>query len=205
MSGLEIAGIVLGAFPVLTQGLKQFREWAKTAEHFKHIHLEYNRWLSELGVQELYFKNHLKTLLLPTLIDDARIRALLADPSGPGWKEETVVAAIRTRLGDGFELYLQCLEGMHDTLQEMREELPLSDDSMQKYIQISSVSSSDGLSNTMLDSLLMASHRLGCRWSVAELVFQIKRQRCTRVSKIPPQIFQSRRSASAASLGPSGP
>lgn len=143
MSGLGVTRALLGAFPVVIQGLEETRELMKRAGVFKHIQLEYNKCLSELGLQKLYFQGHLERLLLPSILEDTEIQTLLADPEAPGWRDERLLGALESRLGDGFQVYQTCIVEIREVLKQMEEELQLRSDSVQSQLKGKGVSSWD--------------------------------------------------------------
>jgi hypothetical protein len=141
MSSVGVTRALLGTFPMAIQGLEQARELMKRAGVFKHIQLEYNKCLSDLGLQRLYFRAHMERLLFPSILDDAEIQTLLADPMGPGWEEQSLADALESRLGGGYQLYRSCIIDMKEVLHHMEEELQLTSDSVQSQLRDLQVSS----------------------------------------------------------------
>lgn len=82
MSGIEVAGLVLGAFPLLIKSLEYHREMADAAGVFWKIKREYRKWAHDLEMCNLAFSGNLQSLLLPLVADDDAIKELLADPGG---------------------------------------------------------------------------------------------------------------------------
>lgn len=128
MSGLEIAGLVLGAFPVVIGALGQISEVAKRVGQFKNIQVEHSKCLMELEFQKIVFRHHLKDVLLPLFVEDAEIPGLLSDPAGPAWRKPQFDQLLRLRLWSCSELYMFYLEEMNSTLSKMGRELALDSD-----------------------------------------------------------------------------
>ncbi|KAF7558495.1 hypothetical protein G7046_g5664 [Stylonectria norvegica] len=125
MSGFEVAGIVLGAFPLAISALEKYREVAKRLGLFRNIRLEYKRCRDALVYQQLIFKRHLKQLLLPLVADDddSKIAKLLSDPGGDMWKESSIADLLEERLQESYELYLEYIKGMGRVMDELNQEL----------------------------------------------------------------------------------
>lgn len=134
MSGLEVIGVVLGLFPLVLHGLQEYREVMERAKRFKEIQHEYSKWNCDLQYQEVVFRRNLQSLLLPTLVDDTQVQALMAAPLGPGWKERELAAVLKDRLGDAFGIYMQRIGDMISTLQELNQELRRDSDSIQTQL-----------------------------------------------------------------------
>lgn len=82
MSGIEIAGLLLGVFPLLISALEHYRESAEVLDDWWQIKKESKKCKNEIKVQELAFENNLERFLLPLVVDDNDIAALIAEPGG---------------------------------------------------------------------------------------------------------------------------
>ncbi|KAH6694152.1 hypothetical protein F5X68DRAFT_273507, partial [Plectosphaerella plurivora] len=130
MSGFEIAGLVLGAFPLVILALEKHREVATRLGLFRKIRKEHLKCADDLDCQQLFLQRHLRQLIIPLKVnyDDAKINELLADPNGPGWKDPTVSAQFEERLQDSYKLYLSYIQGMEETMNKLNHELMLDTD-----------------------------------------------------------------------------
>lgn len=129
MSGLEIAGLVLGAFPIALEVLDKYKEAARRFGFWLRIAAEYQKCDSKLQFQRLLYINNLRHLLLPmAMLDDAGIEELLSDPGGHAWKRHETTSMLKQRLGSSYELYLQCMVDLKEALGAMNHELALEPD-----------------------------------------------------------------------------
>ncbi|KAK2762148.1 hypothetical protein FQN54_001155 [Arachnomyces sp. PD_36] len=121
MSGLEIGGVVLGAFPLVIaaieryeQGLEILRLWdaRKYQSELRAIRLE-------MKVQEVLFRNSYTKLLLSFLDQSALIR-VLADPNGLRKESAAITALLKGRLGDHWEAYDGLVKRLENTLVALR-------------------------------------------------------------------------------------
>jgi hypothetical protein len=131
MSGIEVAGLVLGAFPIAIWALERYRDVARVMGFWYEIRLEYQRSISELKYHRLSFIRNLKQLLLPLVQEDAQLQCLINDPAGDSWKNVEIQKALEWRLKDSYGLYLEILSEMQRVMQELNEELAVDSEAVQ--------------------------------------------------------------------------
>jgi hypothetical protein len=134
MSGFEVAGVVLGAFPIAISALEKYREVANRAGLFWKIRVEHKKCSDELKFHQLRLKTNLKSLLLPLGVDDGKLTKLLSNPGGDGWREREVAEQLEQRLQDAYELYLDYIKGMERVLEELNHELAFDSDPVHQKI-----------------------------------------------------------------------
>ncbi|GAB1313197.1 Prion-inhibition and propagation HeLo domain-containing protein [Madurella fahalii] len=134
MSGVEVAGLVLGAFPVAIWALEQYRDVARMMGFWYEIRLEYQRSSNELKFHRLSFVRNLKRLLLPLVPDDAQLQRLISDPRGSAWNDPEIQKGLEARLQDSYGLYLEILAEMQRVMQELNKELAVDSDAVQTNV-----------------------------------------------------------------------
>lgn len=134
MSGIEVAGLVLGAFPVAIWALEQYRDVARMMGFWYEIRLEYQRSSNELKFHRVSFLRNLKQLLLPIVPDDAQLQRLISDPGGDAWRDPAIQCALETRLQDSYGLYLEILAEMQRVMQDLNQELAVESDAVQSKV-----------------------------------------------------------------------
>lgn len=139
MSGLEIAGVVLGAFPLLISGMDHYQDTKKFTESWWRINRVHRKDLRNLKFCNLQFRAHLKELLIPLLLhgntDQKSYEELLANPGGPGWREENIDEALAKRLSEHHETYLELLEELQQTMVKLSVECRVADRDFQAGIR----------------------------------------------------------------------
>lgn len=124
MSGIEVAGLVLGAFPIALEVLDRYKEVARRFGFWYEIAAEHKKCDSQIKYHRLVYIHNLKRLLLPLAgLDDTCIDELLENPGGSAWTDARTPEVLRRRLADSYELYLQCMESFKESLQAMNREL----------------------------------------------------------------------------------
>ncbi|KAF2130672.1 hypothetical protein P153DRAFT_396059 [Dothidotthia symphoricarpi CBS 119687] len=131
MSGLEIAGVLLGAFPLIISGLEHWRDVAKVGGFFWRIRNEYKACRREVQFHEILYKRNLRELLLPITDDAVQVTCLISDPGGKGWGSEVLQERLKGRLLESYNLYMEIICEMNRTVEELREELALDKTTVQ--------------------------------------------------------------------------
>jgi len=134
MSGFEVAGVVLGAFPIAITALDKYREVATRLGLFFKIQLEYKKWRDDLEFHQLLFTRHLTQLLLPLVADDDKIKVLLAAPGSDSWRDPWIAGLLRKRLRKSYELYFEYIKGIKRVMDEINRELAVDSSSVQERL-----------------------------------------------------------------------
>lgn len=133
MSGIEIAGLLLGAFPLIISALEHYRESTAVIEDWWQIKKEYRKCKNQIEVQELAFDNNMKRLLLPlVVVDDDEIAALIAEPGGMKWKDPALEDTLKKRLPKSYDLFLDTINDIKSTVEDLKEELGVSREAFQE-------------------------------------------------------------------------
>lgn len=125
MSGLEVAGVLLGAFPLLISGLEHWRDVAKIRGFWRHIRKEHTACTREIELHAILYKRNLETLLLPIVTEQSQLDGLLSDPGGPSWHSKPLQKRFASRLLDACNLYMNLVSEMNEIAKDLRKELCL--------------------------------------------------------------------------------
>lgn len=125
MSGFEVAGIVLGAFPLAISALEGYRQLARRMKFFHEIREEYQKCLNDLRYNRLRFHRNIKQLLIPLGADKAEVNDLLANPGGEVWSNHPIATALEARLEESYSLYLDTIDSIKITMDELNSELAM--------------------------------------------------------------------------------
>lgn len=125
MSGFEVAGIILGAYPLLMAALAVYSE-TKSGKGARRL-------VRTLKTEETIFNNFIHHILSPPTISEAEF-VRLTDPARPDldlWKDTTLETKLGRRLGGNTaEIVVQILREINDLLRSLRNELTSSDRGM---------------------------------------------------------------------------
>lgn len=135
MSGIEVAGLVLGAFPLLISAMENYEETRKVTSTWWRVKRAHKRDIGRIKDCQLKFRLNLKELLLPLVHDGTVNRGeyerLLANPGGHGWKEDRVEDALRIRLSECHERYVEMLLDILDLMARLSKECRVDDANFQ--------------------------------------------------------------------------
>lgn len=135
MSGLEVAGAVLGAFPMALIAFEKYREATRRFGRFDNIRLEYKKYRDTLKFHHVTFTNHLRQVLLPLPLGDDMIEELLSAPGGDGWNEPTTANHLQKRLLGSYGPYLEYVNEIKCILDRIHRELAINPETIQQQIQ----------------------------------------------------------------------
>ncbi|RKU48929.1 hypothetical protein DL546_009133 [Coniochaeta pulveracea] len=134
MSGVEIAGLVLGAFPLAIEALDRYRDVAKRCGFWYKIQLEHRKCKDNLTFYRLAYRQQLKLLLLPLVQDGNKVQQLLADPRGADWKDPAITGLLEARLDESYELYKEIITAIDEVMKKLNHELALDKDAIQQNV-----------------------------------------------------------------------
>jgi hypothetical protein len=135
MSGFEIAGLILGAFPILMLALKGYGELARKVGLWNNIRQEYQKSKNEINAQHVQFIGNLRRLLLTVGVDDARISRLLADPQGGNWGDEDLTRRLQDHLQDSHDVFLETIDEMSRAMGELKKEFIVDAENIRQKIE----------------------------------------------------------------------
>lgn len=127
MSGIEIAGLVLGAFPLLIQALESYREGAEVLSDWWNIKRAYKKCRQDLSYHQLLFEGNVEQFLLPLVVDDDDLKALMANPGNAGWRDPNLEARLRDRLPKSYSLFLDIIGDINSLMKGLSVELGTDD------------------------------------------------------------------------------
>jgi len=123
MSGIEVAGLVLGSIPILLAALKLGGEALGSSRRLIGHKAVIERYQTILEAEATTFQNTL-ILLLADVVSNLKLQSLLEDPLGPAWRDESFVTALRDkRFGDDYDVILKVMKLMDETLRKFGEKI----------------------------------------------------------------------------------
>jgi hypothetical protein len=144
MSGVEVAGLLLGAFPLMISALEHYRASAEVLQGWWSIKTEYRKCMRDLKFHKLNFENALEEFLLPLIADEKTLQAMLEKPGGELWKDPSLEAILRQRMPKMYSSYLDTIEAMQETLEELEGALGMSRSHFQQRVVREEFVSSSG-------------------------------------------------------------
>lgn len=117
MSGIEIAGLVLGAIPLVIAALENYENIVRPYKAFVKFQGELSRAIRELRNQHILFEQSIEVLLRP--ITTERELADMIDNTGSKlWKDADIQHELETTLGKAYPSYMRTVDDIlehHDS------------------------------------------------------------------------------------------
>jgi hypothetical protein len=136
MSGLEVAGILLGVFPLIISSLEHWRDAAKVGGFFWRVRKEYTKCRSDVQFHEIWYKRNLEELLLPIMSDRDEVALLVSDPGGKDWNSKPLQERLENRLQESYGLYIEIIHEMNETAKDLKDELSLDKATIQSKLSL---------------------------------------------------------------------
>ena len=127
VSGVETAGFVLGAFPLLISALEHYRDGFEPLKAWWEFRTEFLGFLHVLGVQSVLFYGNLEELLRDVVDSDIEMDALLNDPLGTAWQKPGLEDRLRERLPRSYGWYRSTIEEMNEIMEVLKKKLGIED------------------------------------------------------------------------------
>ncbi|KFY05286.1 hypothetical protein O988_00125 [Pseudogymnoascus sp. VKM F-3808] len=123
MSGVEAAGLVLGALPLMISALEHYRATASVLKGWWRVKADYRKCMHDLTYYKDEFQTNLQELLLPMIADDQELKILLEDPGGPSWEDPELNETLRKRIPSRYNSYVNTIHMLIDVVKGLDEAL----------------------------------------------------------------------------------
>ena len=136
VTGVEIAGLVLGAFPLAIEGIKAYSEGMKTVKDMKNYQQILRQFSRELKVERCKYDNAFLGLLAE-LVGPAKADQLKADLTSAKWDDEHFRSELKARMGPAEETldnWLDVAEQLKETLYTVCEKFKLSPQEQERKV-----------------------------------------------------------------------
>jgi hypothetical protein len=125
MSGVEIAGFVLGGFPLLISAAEHYREGFEPLVKWKRFRTEFIGFIDAVDIEKQLFDQMLERFLISADVPHEEIQLFMTDRAYTGWQREDLVRTLRARLGGSYDVYMSTIKTMDELMHELHELLSL--------------------------------------------------------------------------------
>ncbi|KAG8529092.1 uncharacterized protein KY384_005727 [Bacidia gigantensis] len=122
MSGFEVAGVALGAFPIAIGALNHFLEGVQTIKYWRRYRIKLSDYASVMETHRVYYLDTLDELL-QDIVPSEEMEELMSQPGGVMWKDPRYEQRLKQRLGRSYHAYIRTLAKMHAALNGLCEKL----------------------------------------------------------------------------------
>ncbi|OQO12980.1 hypothetical protein B0A48_02444 [Cryoendolithus antarcticus] len=120
---MEVAGVVLGAVPIMIEALKAWKTVGRTLRTLRSYSREVNRIHDRLRVQQCLFDSEIETLLQSTSLGADVVRAMLDDPSDHAWTTPFAKSNIASVLARNADIYRDLMQSILGELGSLQKKL----------------------------------------------------------------------------------
>jgi len=106
MSGIEIAGLVLGCLPLIIQGIESYNEGLDPIKSFMRWERELPQFIRKLRNQHVHYAQSIRILLEP-ITSEVELSEMLADPGASKrlWQSQDMAHKLQERLQESYQAY----------------------------------------------------------------------------------------------------
>ena len=127
MSGIELAGLVVGAFPLAVTAMEHYQETAKAAGTFWRIRTVYRKDYRSVTFCQTKLKLHMEELLGPLVSVDITDNLdlcleLLQKPGCDGWIDKSSSNPLEARLRHCYKPYQDTMEELHLLMEKLNKD-----------------------------------------------------------------------------------
>ncbi|MCJ1402491.1 hypothetical protein MMC11_005711 [Xylographa trunciseda] len=116
-TGVEAAGLVLAAFPLLVSAAEHYREGFEKIQEWYHFRPEFTAFCHAIDIQRALFDGNLEELLVPLVVSDTEMNTLLQDPGGLSWLD--LEDRLRDRLPRSYTQYRVTMDEMNIIMEKL--------------------------------------------------------------------------------------
>lgn len=127
VTGVEIAGLVLAAFPLIISAIEDYTSYVKPLKNGVHYWTELNKLTIAISLQQAFFENNLEVLLDPLVSSASVMKKLLSLPDGPEWHDPDLDDNLKRRLANNYEFYIGTIKTMKNILDNLKDGVGIVD------------------------------------------------------------------------------
>ncbi|KAL1303415.1 hypothetical protein AAFC00_006806 [Neodothiora populina] len=118
MSGIEVAGLVLGVLPLFISALESYEKGLGPIRSMFSYREELSRYRRKLIVEYALYNQTIEYLLTP-IVDDDKLDAMISQGFSDIWKEPALAGKLQKRLGSLHEAYEIVLDDLRSVIEEL--------------------------------------------------------------------------------------
>ena len=127
MSGIEIAGLVLGSFPIILNCLDYYREGFEPLEEWWSFRAHFIAFVDDINHQMMLYDRNMKRLLDPVIVDNDSLTSLVQNAKDPRWTDDSLKDLLEQRLPSQSERFLRIIKRMEEEISGLKKLLGIKD------------------------------------------------------------------------------
>ncbi|KAF2651382.1 hypothetical protein K491DRAFT_682204 [Lophiostoma macrostomum CBS 122681] len=124
MSGVEVAGLALGALPILIQAIESYNESLDPLKSFVRWERELPQLIRKLRNEHVHYAQTMRQLLEP-ITTDFELAEMLSEPGGQLWKDKAMVSKLEGKLQESYFAYQSTVVDIERIMKKIASKLDL--------------------------------------------------------------------------------
>lgn len=126
MSGIEVAGLVLGAIPLIITALDVYKGTVSKVSKWRRYAREVDRLIRCLRFEDARLQSVCEKMLVG-IVSGSDIKAMIEDPGGPLWNDNGLHQKLGPRLWKSRGDFMGTIEDIKMSVDEIKDKLKLID------------------------------------------------------------------------------
>ena len=127
MSGIEIAGLVLGSFPIILNCLDYYRTGFEPLEEWWSFRTHFIAFVDDINHQMMRYNGNMERLLDPVIVDNDSFTSLVQNANDPRWTDGSLTDLLKQRLSSELERFLRIIKRMEEEIGSLKKLLGIKD------------------------------------------------------------------------------
>ena len=127
MSGIEIAGLVLGSFPIILNCLDYYREGFEPLEEWWSFRTHFIAFVDDINHQMMRYNGNMTRLLDPVIVDNDSLTSLVQNAKDPRWTDGSLTLLLEQRLTSELARFFRIIQRMEEEIGSLKKLLGIKD------------------------------------------------------------------------------
>ncbi|KAL8780645.1 MAG: hypothetical protein Q9213_006382 [Squamulea squamosa] len=138
VTGVETAGLVLAALPLIISALEHYNEGIETLKNFVRYRVMIAELAKNLTVERRKFITTCEKLLSGIVESEVKLALLLHNPSSAAWKEQSLAERLQERLRDSYAVYFYVAHELEEALATLADKIGLDSQGKPRWVDTKS-------------------------------------------------------------------
>lgn len=136
MSGVEAAGFILAAIPLVISFVEHYAEGVRTINRWRKYARELKSLCRRLRSEEELFRNMCELLLRDIVSSEQELETLVSSPAGLGWSDPDLERRLQEKLSArSYAVYREVVEEMLDIVNAIKDRMGIENDGKVRLIK----------------------------------------------------------------------
>jgi hypothetical protein len=128
MSGVEAAGFILAAIPLVISFVEHYADGVRTINRWRKYDRELKSLCRRLRSEEELLRNTCELLLRDIVASEQELETLVLNPAGPEWSDPDLESRLQSKLLGSYVVYMETVEDMKDAVNAIKDRMGIKDD-----------------------------------------------------------------------------